>query len=86
MSTRLLLRIVKYDVTNMIDWLINWVLTPLWAVFQLYHGDQVLVVDEASAVNMNTFIYTGSTVRLITGKLFNSSRSLAFCVMFIHTK
>jgi len=28
--------------------LINWVLAPLSAVFQLYHGDQFLVVEEAT--------------------------------------
>jgi len=27
--------------------LINWFLTPLSAVFQLHHGDQFLVVEEA---------------------------------------
>jgi hypothetical protein len=25
---------------NMLDWLIFWYLTPLSAIFQLYHGDQ----------------------------------------------
>ena len=30
-----------------INKLINWVLTPLSAVFHLYHGDQFLVVEEA---------------------------------------
>ena len=35
-----------------------------------------------SAVNMNTFIYTGSTVRLITGKLFNPFTHYS---LFFHT-
>jgi hypothetical protein len=34
MSTRLLLRIVKYDVTNMIDWLINWIFVTVARVAQ----------------------------------------------------
>jgi len=33
--------------------LINWVLTPLSAVFQLYHGDQFLVVEEAGVPGEN---------------------------------
>jgi len=38
----------KYsDSELLIDWLINWVLAPLSAVFQLYLVDQFLVVEEA---------------------------------------
>ena len=35
------------------EWLINWVLAPLSAVFQLY-GDQLLVVEEAGVLESTT--------------------------------
>jgi hypothetical protein len=37
----------------LIDWLINWVFTPLSAVFQLYQGDQFLMVEEAGVPGEN---------------------------------
>jgi len=36
--------------------LIDWVLTPLSSVFQLYHGDQFLVVEEAGVPEENHYI------------------------------
>jgi hypothetical protein len=36
-----------------INKLINWVLTPLSAVFRLYHGDQFLEVEEAGVPGEN---------------------------------
>jgi hypothetical protein len=36
-----------------IDRLINWGLAPLSAVFQLYHDDQFLVVEEAGVPGEN---------------------------------
>jgi len=38
---------------TVIYWLINRVLMPLSAVFQLYHGDQFLVVEEAGVTGEN---------------------------------
>jgi hypothetical protein len=35
------------------EWLINWVLAPLSAVFQLY-GDQLLVMEEAGVLESTT--------------------------------
>ena len=49
---------------GLIDWLINWVLMPLSAVFQLYHGDQFLVVEEAGVPGERTTDHGQATGKL----------------------
>jgi hypothetical protein len=45
---------------RLIDWLINWVLTPLSAVFQLYRDDQFLVVEEVGVPRENHRPWAGN--------------------------
>ena len=62
----------------LIDWLIDCVLTPLSAVFQLYHGDQFLLVEKAGENHRPQWTLGKQLGTLYYVRLFCNLRSWAW--------